>query len=118
MRKGKDSITSNQYSTGLADMYKHVTSDIFTIQDIRDGKAFNDAETLSRYLWNSSLNPEERVYSPLKQSYVNKMGSLVQDVQAGNVDQSELQSRVTEYKVAFGPEATAKMLKQLQGTTQ
>lgn len=118
LRKGKDSITSNQYATGLADMYKHVTSDIFTIQDIRDGKSFNDAETLSRYLWNSSLKPEERVYSPLKQTYINKMGTLVQEVQAGNVDQAELKSRVDEYKVAFGPTETAKMLKQLQGTTQ
>jgi hypothetical protein len=111
-------LTSNQYATGLADMYKHVTSDIFTIADIKQGKSFNDAETISRYLWNSSIPADQRVYSPLKDNYINNMGQLVQDVQAGNVTPAELNSRVDEYVVAFGPEATAKMLKQLQGTTQ
>jgi hypothetical protein len=108
-------LTSDQYAKGYSDMYKHISSDIFVTTDIESGKEFLDKETLARYIWNSGVDPAERKYGPLKQEYNDEMAGKLAGVQDGTVSEADIASRIDEFVVAFGPDATTKMLQKLEG---
>lgn len=111
--EASDSLSESDYSRVFTDMQKHVSSDIFRMAE--DSPFKLDNETYARYLTNSGLSPESRRYGPLKAEYGDLMSTIWNDVATGKVKQSELESRIDEFEIAFGPQQTAKLLLQLQG---
>lgn len=111
--EASDSLSESDYSRVFTDMQKHVSSDIFRMAE--DSPFKLDNETYARYLTNSGLSPESRRYGPLKAEYGDLMSTIWNDVATGKVKQSELESRIDEFEIAFGPQQTAQLLLQLQG---
>lgn len=114
---GEGMLDENDYIKVYSDMQKHVSSDIFRQASAADDPlaGFLDNETYARYLVNSGLKPENRRYGPMKADYVDQMASLTGQVQSGEMKASALESRIDEYVVAFGPQATSQMLRELRG---
>lgn len=109
---GKTKIKEGDYLKVYTDTVLKLEENAFLADD-PDAK-FLDPETEGRYLVNSALPVLSRTYGPLKATYATELARLQQDVQADRVTPDKFESRIQEYMVAFGPQATSVLLKQLR----
>ena len=115
LRGDKKTMTDTEYATGLGKIYETLSQDLIYANRYESGQEFLDPESKARYVWNSSVEPAERKYLPLKPEYVDKIKALSGQVDAGQVPKSQLYSRLDEYVLAFGQDATIEMVKNLKG---
>lgn len=114
-RGDNDTLSDADYAKIVGDTYETLSQDPIYASRYDSGVEFLDPESKARYIANSSVRPEERRYLPLKGEYIDKIKALSDKVDAGEVPKSQLYSRLDEYVLAFGQDATVEMVKNLKG---